>query len=74
VVGDRERIDSEVADALVAQLYGAGLALHKALALPLDPDGRDLVESALDKLDEAIRVVGLAALGLDPSGEPGSPV
>jgi len=43
------------------------------MALPIAPEARELLESALHNLDEAVRVVGLAALGLDPTEESGPP-
>ena len=44
MVGDRERIDTELAEALITRLHSAGLELHRGLALPLGGEARDHIE------------------------------
>jgi len=73
VVGDRERIDADVADALVSRLHAAGLALHRTLDLPLSAEARSHIESAIDEIDGALRVIRVAATNFDTPGESGSP-
>ena len=73
MVGGRERIDAEVAEALMTRLHAAGLELHRALALALSAEARSRIESAIDNIDHAIHVIHFAALGFDSRGEDGSP-
>jgi hypothetical protein len=65
VVGDRERIDLELAGALVERLHAAGLELHRGLACALSPEARSHIETAIDEMDRAIRRVRHAAVGFD---------
>ena len=73
MVGDRERIDADVADALVSRLHAAGLELHRTLDLPLSAEARGHIESAIDEIDRALRVLRVAATNFDIPGESGSP-
>lgn len=73
MVGDRERIDADVADALTTRLLAAGIELHRALALPLSSEARVRIESAIDQIDGALHAVRVAAMGFDLPGESGSP-
>ena len=66
MVGDRERIDADFADVLVARLHAAGFELHKGLAVALNADARAHIEAAIDELDLVIRLVRIATVGEDP--------
>jgi len=70
VVGDQEKIDTDVAEALVSRLHAAGLDLHRTLDLPLSAEARGHIESAIDEIDSALRVIRLAATNFDIPGEP----
>lgn len=72
MVGDRERIDLELAGGLVERLHAAGLELHRGLACMLSADARIHVEKAIDEIDSAIRMVRHAAAHLE-TPEEGSP-
>jgi hypothetical protein len=65
VVGNRERIDPDVADALVTRLHAGGLELHRARALALSEEARGCIDSAIDELDAAIHLIRLAATNFD---------
>lgn len=71
MVGDREQIAADVADALLARLHAGGLSLHQAMALPLDVAARERIEVALQEIDAAISVIRRAAVGLGPDGKRG---
>jgi len=73
VVGDQEKIDTDVAEALVSRLHAAGLDLHRTLDLPLSAEARSHIESAIDEIDGALRVIRVAATNFDTPGESGSP-
>ena len=73
MVGGRERIDADVADALVNRLHAAGMELHRALDLALSAEARCRIESAIDEVDGAIRVIRVAVTNFDVSGESESP-
>ena len=73
MVGGRERIDADVADALVNRLHAAGMDLHRALDLALSTEARCRIESAIDEIDSAIRVIRVAVTNFDVSGESESP-
>ena len=69
MVGDRERIDVELADALVARLHTAGLQLHEGLALAESTVVQDHIRSAIDEIDSMIRIVRLASMTTGPLDE-----
>jgi len=74
VVGDQERIDDDLAHALVTRLYAAGFELHQGLRWGTNPDVRAHIESALEEIDAAIRLIRLATVGLDnPKDLPPAP-
>ena len=72
-MGDRERIDTELAEALMTRLHSAGLELHRGLALPLGGEARDHIELAIDEIDAAINLVRVAVMGFNLPEDSGSP-
>lgn len=70
MVGDRQRIDAEVADALVSRLHAAGIELHGALALPLSAEAQGHVESAIEEIDRAIHLIRVAATDPPKASDP----
>jgi hypothetical protein len=71
VVGDQERIDVDLAQAVVTRLHAAGLELHQALRWAANPETIGHITSAMDKVDNAIRLVRRATAGLeDPEVDP----
>lgn len=73
MVGDRERIDSEVAEALMRRLHAAGLELHRALEMAQSAEAQSCIEKAIDDIDRAIGVLRLAAIGFGPEEDASSP-
>jgi signal transduction histidine kinase len=69
MVGDRQRIDGEVADELVTRLHAAGIELHRALALRLSEEAQNRIKSAIEEIQGAINIVRAAAIDLDPHSE-----
>ena len=72
-MGDRERIDTELAEALMTRLHSAGLELHRGLALPLGGEARDRIELAIDEIDAAINLVRVAVMGFNLPEDSTSP-
>ena len=72
-MGDRERIDTELAEALMTRLHSAGLELHRGLALPLGGEARDHIELAIDEIDAAINLVRVAVMGFNLPEDSASP-
>ena len=72
-MGDRERIDTELAEALMTRLHSAGLELHRGLALPLGGEARDHIELAIDEIDAAINLVRVAVMGFNLPEDSTSP-
>ena len=72
-MGDRERIDTELAEALMTRLHSAGLELHRGLALPLGGEARDRIELAIDEIDAAINLVRVAVMGFNLPEDSASP-
>jgi len=67
VVGDRERIDVELAHLLVRRLQAVGFELHRALdadtaAMP------ECITSALEEMDVCIQQIRHAAAGFEVDG------
>ena len=73
MVGDRERIDTELAETLMTRLHSAGLELHRGLALPLGGEARDRIELAIDEIDAAINLVRVAVMGFNLPEDSASP-
>ena len=72
-MGDRERIDTELAETLMTRLHSAGLELHRGLALPLGGEARDRIELAIDEIDAAINLVRVAVMGFNLPEDSASP-
>jgi hypothetical protein len=73
VVGDRERIETELAEALITRLQSAGLELHRGLALSLGGEARDHIELAIDEIDTVINLVRVAVMGFNLPEDSASP-
>jgi hypothetical protein len=59
VVGDRVRVDTELAEALITRLHSAGLELHRGRTLPLGGEARDHIELAIHEIDTGINLARL---------------
>jgi len=70
VVGDRDRIDVDLAHALVTGLQAAGFEIHQVLNSDASANLRGHLDVALAEIDTAIRLIRLAAAGLESSGNP----
>jgi len=69
VVGDRERIEVDLAHALVNRLEAAGFELHQALSLDGAAELHQHVTSALAEIDVAIRLIRRAAADFETPGD-----
>jgi signal transduction histidine kinase len=67
VLQDRDRIAADLQDRVIQRVFAAGLTLQGTSALIADPGTRRRVESAVDDLDEVIRVLRDAIFGLQHS-------
>jgi signal transduction histidine kinase len=73
---DRDRIADDLQDQVIQQIFAAGLSLQGSTMLITDPEARRRVASAVDDLDEVIRVLRDSIFGLrgnqasPPAGTP----
>ena len=69
MVGVRPQIAADIADGLIRRLHAAGLELHGAVALVDNAEARELFESAIATLDDALRIIHRATLSSLPPDE-----
>jgi signal transduction histidine kinase len=65
IVEDRDRLAAELQSSVIQRIFAAGLKLHGALSLMPRADVRHRVESSVDDLDDAIRLLRQAIFGLE---------
>ena len=64
LVQDRDRIAADLQDKVIQRVFAAGLNLQGTATLIRQPEARSRVESAVDELDNVIRVLRDAIFGL----------
>jgi hypothetical protein len=69
VVGDRERIDIDLAHLLVTRLQAAGFELHRAMGADTAPIREECIILALAEMDVCIRLIRHAAAGFEVDGD-----
>lgn len=65
VVEDRDRLAAELQSSVIQRIFAAGLKLQGVLSLRPGADVRHRVESSVDDLDDAIRLLRQAIFGLE---------
>jgi signal transduction histidine kinase len=65
IVEDRDRLAAELQSGVVQRIYAAGLKLQGALPLTPRSEARRRVESSVDDLDDAIRLLRQAIFGVE---------
>jgi signal transduction histidine kinase len=65
VIEDRDRLAAELQSSVVQRIFAAGLKLQGALSLRVGAEVRRRVESSVDDLDDAIRLLRQAIFGLE---------
>ncbi len=65
IVEDRDRLAAELQSSVIQRIFAAGLKLQGALSLMPRADVRRRVESSVDDLDDAIRLLRQAIFGLE---------
>jgi len=65
IVEDRDRLAAELQGSVIQRIFAAGLKLQGALSLTPRADVRSRVESSVDDLDDAIRLLRQAIFGLE---------
>lgn len=70
MVGEEKQIASELAHVLVQRLFDAGLELNAAHKSTSDPKARELIESALNRLDDCINMIRSATWARPPNEGP----
>jgi signal transduction histidine kinase len=65
IVEDRDRLAAELQSSVIQRIFAAGLKLQGALSLMPRADVRHRVESSVDDLDDAIRLLRQAIFGLE---------
>ena len=69
IVEDRDRLAAELQSSVIQRIFAAGLKLQGVLSLAPRADVRRRVESSVDDLDDAIRLLRQAIFGLEtPAG------
>lgn len=65
IVEDRDRLAAELQSSVVQRIFAAGLKLQGVLSLAPGGEVRHRVESSLDDMDDAIRLLRQAIFGLE---------
>ncbi len=65
IVEDRDRLAAELQSSVIQRIFAAGLKLQGALSLSPRAEVRRRVESSVDDLDDAIRLLRQAIFGLE---------
>jgi signal transduction histidine kinase len=65
VLADRDRIAADLRDKVIQRLFGAGLTLQGAASLTREIRVRNRIETSVDELDEAVRLLRDAIFGLE---------
>ena len=65
IVEDRDRLAAELQSSVIQRIFAAGLKLQGVLSLSPRADVRRRVESSVDDLDDAIRLLRQAIFGLE---------
>lgn len=66
VQAERERIAIDLRDQVIQRVFAAGLALQSAAASTTQPQVRRRIESSVDDLDQAVRILRDAVFDLEP--------
>jgi signal transduction histidine kinase len=62
---DRDRIAAELRDTTIQRLFATGLSLQGAVDLAAEAEVRRRVGTSIDELDEVVRMLRDAVLGLE---------
>jgi len=71
IIEDRDRLAAELQSSVVQRIFAAGLKLQAVLSLAPGGEVRHRVESSVDDLDDAIRLLRQAIFGLERRSRPG---
>jgi PAS domain S-box-containing protein len=70
IIEDRQRIARDLHDHVIQLVFAAGLTAQSAASRTAEEPVRDLLDSVVDRLDEAIRQLRTAVFELQPSDHP----
>ena len=69
MIGEQQRIESDLAEILIQRLFVVGMELHVARKLVSDETALSNIDSALEKLDDLIQLIRRAVLPFDQLGQ-----
>ena len=69
MIGEQQRIESDLAEILIQRLFVVGMELHVARKLVSDETALSNIDSALEKLDDSIQLIRRAVLPFDQLGQ-----
>jgi len=69
MIGEQQRIDSDLAEILIQRLFAVGMELHVARKLVSDETALTEIDSALNVLDDSIQLIRRAVLPFDQPGQ-----
>jgi len=69
MIGEQQRIESDLAEILIQRLFAVGMELHVARKLVSDETALSNIDSALEKLDDLIQLIRRAVLPFDQLGQ-----
>ena len=69
MIGEQQRIESDLAEVLIQRLFAVGMELHVARKLVSDETALSNIDSVLEKLDDSIQLIRRAVLPFDQLGQ-----
>ena len=69
MIGEQQRIDSDLAEILIQRLFAVGMELHVARKLLSDETALSNIDSALERLDGSIQLIRRAVSPFDQLGQ-----
>ena len=69
MIGEQQRIESDLAEILIQRLFAVGMELHVARKLVSDETALSNIDSALERLDDSIQLIRRAVLPFDQLGQ-----
>jgi signal transduction histidine kinase len=69
ILADRDRIAADLRDKVIQRMFAAGLTLQSAASRTADGEVRRRIETSIDELDQAVRLLRDAIFGLEQRPE-----
>jgi signal transduction histidine kinase len=65
ILADRDRIAADLRDKVIQRMFTAGMTLQSAASRTADPEVQRRIETSIDQLDQAVRLLRDAIFGLE---------